>query len=153
MTARCELYLENPEQHRDHLAGCESCRRLENWLNVGPDSDGRVSAVISRLPVAPWEGAAYRAWGIVAAAAALVVLGATALFLMSGVSPVEGFLTVLRSLLPGFDVSHFTNSIPQMLREAPIQFHLVVLTAFILVNAVFFLMLRRPPKGYDVTIR
>lgn len=153
MTARCEAFLENPEQHPQHLAECESCRRLESGLSVQPDAERRVANLLSRLPVAPWEGAGHRAWGMVGIVGALVIAAAAALFLMSGHSPVDGFEAALRTLVPSFDVVSVTSSISALLEKAPRAFHLFVATAFVVVNLLFVFLLRRPPKGYDVTIR
>lgn len=153
MTARCEAFLENPEQNPQHLAECESCRRLESGLSTPSRSDTRVASLLSRLPVASWEGASHRAWGVVGLIAALLIGAAAALFLMAGHSPLDGFTAALRTLVPSFDVGSVTSSISELLENAPVGFHLFVATAFVVVNVVFVLLLRRPTKGYDVTIR
>jgi hypothetical protein len=153
MTVRCDLYLENPEEHAEHLAECESCRRFEESLHLAPERLSGGAPITSRLPVAPWEGAGHRSW-IVVFAVALAVLAATALlFTLTGVSPVHGFSAVLRSLAPSVNLLNAGGSIAELLRQAPMTFHLFVLTAFLIVNILFVLLLRRPPKGYDVTVR
>lgn len=153
MTLTCDAYLEDPQQHRAHLAECESCRRLEEGLTVAPDSGRSVASVASRLPVAPWEGAGYQSWSVVLVGAAAVLIAAATLFLMVGISPIQGFAASLRALVPRFELVSAASSFAELLEHAPVKFHVFVATAFVLVNLLFVYLLRRPTKGYDLTIR
>ena len=153
MSLTCEAYLEDPQQCREHLAECESCRKLEDWLKVAPDARPRAASIASRLPVAPWEGADYQSWGVVALGAVAILASAATLFLMVGISPLEGFAASMRALVPRFDLISAGSSIAELLKQAPLKFHLFVATAFVLVNVLFVYLLRRPTKGYDLTIR
>jgi hypothetical protein len=153
MTRNCEQYLENPELSRGHLAECESCRRLEAWLDVGPEGAARHDSILKRLPVASWEGAAHRSWPLAIITTLLVLIAAAAFFLIAGVSPAQGFAASLRELAPRVDMVSVATSFAELLKRAPASFHLIVFSAFIAVNLLFALLLRRPTKGYDVTAR
>ncbi len=153
MTRTCEQYLENPELSRGHLAECESCRRLEAWLNVSPDGGSQHGSILNRLPVASWEGAAHRSWPLAIITILLVLIASAGFFLIAGVSPAQGFAASLRELVPRVDMVIVATSFAELLKRAPASFHIIVVTAFIAVNLLFALLLRRPAKGYDVTAR
>lgn len=146
----CTMYLQDPETNAAHLAECPSCRQMSRGLELEPEVRPRP---LPRLPVAPWEGASYRPWGLVVIAGAVVILASFALFIVAGVSPWEGFAVTFVSLAGRLELLSRASAIAELLRGAPRAFHLLVLTAFVVVNILFALLLRRPPKGYDVTIR
>jgi hypothetical protein len=151
MKESCERYLQDPESHAAHLAECPSCRSMNRGLELMPDA--RPRALLPGLPVAPWEGASHRPWAMVVVAGVIVLFAAFALFMAAGVSPLEGFVATFRGLVGRLEVLRRASSIAELLRQAPGTFHLLVLIGFVVVNVLFVLLLRRPPKGYDVTIR
>lgn len=141
MTDRCQQYLEDPERHAAHLAECADCRRVAEALAQSLDARVRVDA----LPLAPWEGASYRSWSLVLGAALAVVAIAAALFAAAGTSPLavaamdsDLFTSILRPLMSG------------AILNAPTSLQIKIVIAFLIVNVLFFVLLRRAPKGFDV---
>ncbi len=58
MNEACQRYAEDPEGNAAHLSECRTCREMYAMLDAPIDSQPvRVEA----LPLAAWEGAAYRA--------------------------------------------------------------------------------------------
>ena len=162
MNDDCSQFLEDPESFRAHAAGCDECRPLlddldaidETFAGIHRDPRGSLADRFSTLPLAPWEGARHRSWAIVVAGAiALLCLGAAA-FTLGGVNPAEGFSEAVRGSMAGqVGWLRFFRSAPQMLRQAPMHFHLFLAVAFISVNVLFYLLLRRDPKGSNVSSR
>lgn len=146
----CETYLQDPEANAAHLAECPKCRLMIRGLELEPEVRPQP---MPRLPVAPWEGASYRPWGLVGIAGAILLLASFALFLVAGVSPWEGFAATFGGLAGRLELLSRASTIAEALQAAPKAFHLCVLTGFVVVNILFVMLLRRPPKGYDVTIR
>ena len=140
MKESCQLYLENPEAHPEHLNECADCRRMASALDVDVV---RKPVTVDSLPLAPWEGAAHRSWPLVVGSALTVIAIAAAFFAAAGVSPVE----VFRNNAPSIDMA---MSIIRVVRNAPTTFHIVVIVSFVVVNALFLLLLRRAPRGMDV---
>jgi hypothetical protein len=133
----CQKFLEDPEANAAHLAECEKCRALADALSAPASSIGpRVSG---ELPLAPWEGASYRAWPFVVLSALLVGVLAAIVFVMAGTSPV-----VVAGNLPSAGV------IVSTLRHVGAAAPGLVAILFILVNAIFIALLRRAPRGIDV---
>lgn len=162
MNDDCRNFLEDPESMRDHAASCNECGPLlqdldaidETFAGIHRDPGTSLADRFAALPLAPWEGAAHRSWWIVIAGAiALLCLGAAA-FTLGGVSPVEGFSDAVRGSMAGqVGWIRFFRSAPQMLRQAPVQFHIFLFIAFVSVNFLFYLLLRREPKGSNVSSR
>lgn len=159
----CQRWIDDPDANRAHLSGCEDCRKRASRLErldrdlaaTMPEASGSIAALVAdRLPVAPWEGARHRAWalaGIVLAAAFLI---AAAGFFLVGIPPIEGFRETARGLLRAREVGFVvTSSLGELLRNAPRAFHVAVAVAFVVVNALLLLLLRRGPRGYDVDPR
>ncbi len=131
----CQKYLEDPEAHAAHLEECESCRALAETLSSSVP--GPRSSV--ELPLAPWEGASYRAWPLVVASLVVVGLLTLFLFVMTGASP-RAFLSDLPSAgVVVTTLRHFGAAAPAF-----------VAVLFVVVNAVFIALLRRAPRGIDV---
>ncbi len=140
----CDHYLENPEANADHLRECESCRALFGALET-PAADVRPLPV-RELPMAPWEGAAHRAWPLVAGGALAVLALALALFVTAGVSSARGIVDAITSSLPPLGaVMTIFGSIAKTSGSG--QFAIVI--AFIAVNALLVLLLARSPRGID----
>ncbi|MGH9459551.1 MAG: hypothetical protein ACRD2J_18090 [Thermoanaerobaculia bacterium] len=107
-----------------------------------------------RLPVAPWEGAAYRAWGVVLIAVLAVAGLAAVLFAVVGISPLDGVRAAARlGLWSRAAMSSLSSSFGTMVHAAPRGMQLAVGIGFLVVNAVLIAMLRRGPRGYDVRSR
>lgn len=160
MTEACKAYLDDPEANATHLAECESCRALNRDLEtldhnleaerIEP-AESLAPAVSDALPVAPWEGAAYRSWKLVAVVAVLLVAGAWVFFTLAGVSPVAALQRVVQASVPRIDIAAAGRSVATLLREAPAGFHIAIGILFVAVNAILLFLLRRAPRGYDAT--
>ena len=141
--ANCERYLEEPEANAAHLRECETCRalfgKLEERVPVRP-------VAVPELPVAPWEGASHRAWPTVVVALLAILGSALALFVASGVSSMRGVVDALTAAVPQLDalVALFRSA-----ANAPGPWPIVAIGAFIVVNALLYVLLKRAPRGID----
>lgn len=141
MTDRCQQYLEDPEGHAAHLAECADCRRIAAGLEQNLEARVR----LDELPLAPWEGASHRSWPLVVGVALTVVAIAAALFAAAGTSPLavaamdsDLLTSILRPLMSG------------AILNAPTSLQIKIVIAFVIVNVLFIVLLRRAPKGIDV---
>lgn len=142
--AACDQYLAEPEEHADHLRECESCRALFGGLET-PAVDVRPLPV-RELPMASWEGAAHRAWPLVAGGALAVLALALALFVTAGVSSASGIVDAITSSLPPLGaVMTIFSSMAKISGSGQIA----IFIAFIAVNALLVLLLARSPRGID----
>lgn len=148
---RCQQYLEDPEANAAHLEECDACRALEASLETPPESDVEAVALpsaldVDQLPVAPWEGAANRPWGLILSLASGIFVLAFVLCVAAGTSMTRavtssaGTFDMLRDLvrLTGDAAPH-----------APKVWQLGVLLLFFAVNGLLVLLLRRPTRGID----
>ena len=144
MSPACDHYLEDPEANADHLRECESCRTLFGGLE---EPAVEVRPLPPReLPMAPWEGAAHRAWPLVVGGALAVLALALALFVTAGVSSASGIVEAITSSLPPLGaVMTIFSSMAKISGSG--QFAIFV--AFIAVNALLVLLLARSPRGID----
>ena len=137
----CQRYLEDPEGHAAHLAECADCRRMAEALAQNLDARVRVD----ELPLAPWEGASHRSWPLVIGVALAVVAIAAALFAVAGTSPFA---------VAGMDSDLLTSIFRPLLSgailNAPTSLQIKIVAAFLIVNVLFIVLLRRAPKGIDV---
>lgn len=141
----CDRYLEEPEANEAHLAECESCAAMVREL----DAAIATKPVMSRdLPVAPWEGASHRPWTLIIGAVLALLAGALALFTISGGSPVDA-LRQSGSALPVAMFAPVMKMVSGGVRNAPVGWQFGIGIAFLVVNAVLFLLLRRAPRGVD----
>lgn len=143
----CERYLEDPESNAAHLAECEDCRALENTLrrHLSDAEPPRVS--VAQLPLAAWEGAAHKSWPLVAAGLVAVAIIAALLCAATGTSPID----VLRGKVPSGDVlTSMVRLAPGFMQNAPGSWQILIVAAFLVVNALFIMLLRRAPRGIDV---
>lgn len=143
----CQRYLEDPEANAAHLAECRECRALAEGLREASILRPWVSVDVGGLPVAPWEGASYRAWPLVAAGAiALAVIGVL-LFAATGASPIE----ILRGNVPSGDViASMFHLAGGAVQNAPMRWQIAIFVCFVVVNVIFIALLRRAPRGLDV---
>jgi hypothetical protein len=143
MTDRCQHYLEDPERHAAHLAECADCRRMAEGL--AQSLDGRVR--VDMLPLATWEGASYRSWPLVLSAALAVIAIAAAFFAAAGSSP----LKVAGMSMPSTDLlMSMVRLTSGAIQNAPTSWQIGIGISFVVVNALFIVLLRRAPKGIDV---
>jgi hypothetical protein len=141
----CEKYLEDPEANAAHLRTCAKCNAeamaLAEKADVAPPSID-----LDALPLAPWEGASHRAWPLVLGTAAVVAIVALALLDAAGMSPlhvVEGSLTSMEA------IRTFLNRSASGLRSASVGAQIGFGAAFLVVNALLIVLLRRAPRGID----
>lgn len=146
-TAGCQRYLEDPEGNASHLDTCADCRAFFAELEAPlPAAAERPTITVDELPLAPWEGASHRPWPLILGGAVAVLALAAALFVASGVSPV----VVLRRLVPSFDlITTIVRMGSDAVQHAPAGLQIGLAVSFLVVNTIFFLLLRRAPKGID----
>ncbi len=101
---------------------------------------------VDALPLAAWEGATYRSWGLVIGGAVVVIALALGLFLVAGSSP----MAAVRAALPSLEIiSAGVKLASGAVQNAPVRWQVGIAVAFVVVNTLFFLLLRRAPKGLD----
>jgi len=141
----CQQYLEDPEANADHLRTCARCRAEAAALAVKSDVEPP-SINVEALPLAPWEGSSHRAWPLVLGGTAVVVIIALALCDAAGMSPVH----VAEGSLASMEI--FRNQLrswAESLRGASIGAQLAFGAAFLIVNGLLVVLLRRAPRGID----
>ena len=160
----CTKFLEQPDAYPDHLEECERCHDKAGQLEKLDDQLRSASSIelgesvadglMEHLPVASWEGASHRAWVLVLGGAGVMVLLVAIAFSFLGVSPVEGFWSaVSQTTVPRKSLIDVSESLVALIQRAPARFHLLIAVSFVVVNAVFFFLLRRSPRGYDASSR
>jgi hypothetical protein len=150
MTTTCDQYFEDPETHAAHLETCAACRAMFDELDAELPVAPR-PVRIDALPLAPWEAATHRTWPLVLTGAIAVLLLAVVLFLAAGVSPLRGIVRALASSMPSLEILMNVSQLAGgALHNAPAGFHVAVAIAFLVVNSLLFLLLRRAPTGLDV---
>lgn len=135
-------FLQDPEAYPSHADQCAACRAIVERLDASVAADG---IRLDRLPLAGWEGSAYRSWGFVAAVSVIIAAIAIALCHVAGITPfraVESDVSIsqwrtLLSLLTG------------TLKHATLALQIVFGALFVAVNTLLFVLLRRPPRGID----
>lgn len=157
MSEKCLETYDDPEQMSLHLQTCEVCASnevafaaLEDSLKqqVTPDLVG--GGLMERLPVAPWEGAGYRSWIVVAAVATIISIALLILSTLSEVSIVTAASAGMDAI-PGLDVlGSLATALGELTGMAGVEFHSGVVLGFVLFNTLLLLLLRRKPRGYDV---
>lgn len=136
----CLQYLEDPEANAAHLDACAGCRALATGLQ------SEVAAAplqVDVLPLAPWEGASHRPWPLVAGGSLAILVLAIALFVVTGGAPLASEMTRLELL------RSFLRLAPGALQSAPLSWQVAIGIAFIVVNTLLYLLLRRSPRGVD----
>ena len=138
----CRRYAEDPEAHEGHLAVCEKCREIDSALTTRVRNR---PLEIGALPLAPWEDAAYRSWPLVVAGAIVVLAIAWALCEAAGIS-------LSRAIVTGMSSAQLRAAIPtaaDALRRASVVWQAAFGAAFIVINTLLVLLLRRAPRGID----
>jgi hypothetical protein len=141
----CQRYMEDPEANAGHLETCAECRAVNAALDAKTDVDAAPISLDS-LPLAPWEGSSYRAWPLVLGAAAAVILIAFVLCDLAGISPIHVAESSLTSMEARRDI---LRNATEWLRGAPAAWQVAFGVAFIVVNALLVVLLRRAPRGID----
>jgi len=133
MNEDCLRYAEDPDANAAHVNTCELCHAAYGALETR-------AIAVDALPLAPWEGASYRAWPLVLGGALAVLAIALAACAMAGISVVAA-LTIA-----GEAQFARATAVYQRLRPfGPITFTV----AFVLVNSLLVILLRRAPRGID----
>jgi hypothetical protein len=143
MNDACQRYLENPEANPEHARECASCRAVFDALGLEVQAK---PIAIDELPLAPWEGAKHRPWGLVAAAAISVVALTVVFFALAGASP----LSVLSSEMSRLEMMREIFRLASAaVRTAPLTWQVTIGVLFVVVNTILVLLLRRAPRGID----
>ncbi|MDX1582719.1 MAG: hypothetical protein R3338_03890 [Thermoanaerobaculia bacterium] len=154
----CERYRNEPEAFAEHANTCEACRSWSGELDhleakvstLSLDPKPEFSERVTRgLPLAPWEGAGYRSWGLVIAVLATLIILVSAAFLAVGVSPIMAARALGSTMVPLVSPFELARSFSAVIASGPVSFHVVIGVAFVVVNVALVLLLRRRPKGYD----
>jgi len=73
------------------------------------------------------------------------------LFVVAGIAPLTGLFRSLTASIPSADlILNASRLVGNGLQHAPLSWQLAIGAGFIAVNTVFFLLLRRAPRGIDV---
>ncbi len=81
----------------------------------------------------------------------IILVIAAAAFAVVGIPPLAGLTKAAHGQISsGATLLDLARSFGALVLRAPVAFHVVVLTAFVSINVVLFLLLRRPPRGIDV---
>ena len=148
MNESCERYLADPEANAAHLDACADCRDLFGILETAVETK---PIVVDTLPLAPWEGASHRSWPLVAGGAAIVLGIAALLFVLAGISPLRGMRGAVVSAVPPLDViSTLAHGAGSAVQQVPAAWQIATIIAFLVINTIFVVLLRRAPKGVDV---
>ena len=143
MNDACQRYLENPEANPEHAKECASCRAVFDALGLEIQAS---PIAIDDLPLAPWEGAKHRPWGLVAAAAISVIALSVVFFIVAGTSP----LSVLSSEMSRLEMMREIFRLGSTaVRTAPLTWQVTIGVLFVVVNTILVLLLRRAPRGID----
>lgn len=151
----CQTFLNDPENHTEHVRSCPRCAALMSGLEPGALQEPSGSLIRTfapeSLPIAEWEGAAHRNWPLVFLTGLAIVAAAAIGFMAAGISPVAGVSQSIQAMIPTTLslrlAQHFGNS----LHRAPMSFHVMVLFSFVTVNLLLVLLLKRSPKGVDAS--
>ena len=147
-TDACERYVNDPEANEAHLADCVECAALFGGTGAIVDS---TPIDVEALPLAPWEGAAHKSWPLVIGGGLAVLCIAAAMFTVAGVAPLNGIGHALASTIPSFTTLQLLlRYLGDGVQHAPAPLQIGVATAFIVVNTLLVLLLRRAPRGIDV---
>jgi hypothetical protein len=143
--SECQRYLEDPEANAAHLQACAECRDISEALGVKADVES-APIDLNALPLAPWEGSSHRPWPLVLGASAVVIIIALALCDAAGMTPVH----VAESSLTSMEaVRGFVDGATASLRTASLGWQVAFGAAFLIVNALLVVLLRRSPRGMD----
>ena len=141
----CQQYLEHPEANAAHLQTCAECRAVSAALGAKTSVES-APIDLDALPLAPWEGSSHRPWPLVLGIAAVVIIVALALCDAAGMSPLhvaEGSMASMEA------IRGLVNSAATSLRAASFGWQVAFGAAFLIVNGLLIVLLRRSPRGID----
>jgi hypothetical protein len=141
----CETYLEDPEANAAHVQSCAACAALFGELDE-EIAARPVSVNVDALPFAPWEGASHRTWPLVIAGAVALLILATVLAYAAGFTSLRGIAHVVFSEIPPVQGVVRILQLTGQAIGVPL-----VAVLFLGINTILFLLLRRTPKGIDVS--
>jgi hypothetical protein len=133
MNEACQRYAEDPESNLAHLSECAKCGAIYSGVETKPVN-------IDELPLAPWESAGYRAWSLVIGGALVVLAIALSFWAAAGISPMVAIAIETQG-----QISRATVVYQKLRPFGPVIFAV----AFVVVNSVLVLLLRRAPRGID----
>jgi hypothetical protein len=141
----CQWYLEDPEANAAHLQTCAECRAVSAAL--AEKSDVKPASIdLNALPLAPWEGSSHRPWPLVLGIVAVVTIVALALCDAAGLSPRH----VAESSLTSMEATRgLIDRLTATLRAASLVWQIAFGVAFLIVNGLLIVLLRRSPRGMD----
>lgn len=149
----CEPYFEDPDAHPEHLETCAECAAFFGGLDEAAPAalPSRPVAVDPQtLPLAPWEGAQHRSWPLVLGVLLAIAAAVSALFVVAGESPLLGPVRAFVTQIPHVAVlAEFFRLAGTAIPNAPTGWLIGIGVSFVAVNAVLFVLLRRPPRGLD----
>lgn len=141
----CQRYMEDPEANAAHLETCAKCSAEASAL-AGKADVAAPPIDLDALPLAPWEGSSHRAWPLVLGGSAIVIAIALALCDAAGLSPMH----LAESSMASMDATRaLLNRASSSLRQASTGAQIAFGAAFLIVNALLFVLLRRAPRGID----
>jgi hypothetical protein len=143
--SECQRYLEDPEANAAHLQTCAECRAVSAALAVKADVEP-ASIDVNALPLASWEGSSHRPWPLVLGITAVVIAIALALCDAAGLSPLHVAESSLTSMEEG---RRGLRIVTAWLSSAPVIFRVAFGAAFLIVNGLLIVLLRRSPRGMD----
>jgi len=138
MNEDCLRYAEDPDANAAHLANCQSCRAAYGAVETH-------AIAVDALPLAPWEGASYRAWPLVLGGALAVLAVALALCASAGISPIAAVIAGMS----GGPLRTWIGVATETLRGASPIWQVAYGVAFVAINTIFVVLLRRAPRGID----
>jgi hypothetical protein len=141
----CQRYLEDPEANAAHLQTCAECRAVSEGLTAKTGVEP-APIDVDALPLASWEGSSHRPWPLVLGIAAVLIIIALALCDAAGMTPVrvaENSLASMEAIRGLLD--RWTSA----LRAASIVWQVAFGAAFLIVNGLLIVLLRRSPRGID----
>ena len=143
MNEACQRYLEEPEANAEHLRDCAECRAVFDALGLEVEAQ---PLAVGELPLAPWEGASYRPWQLIAASAISVLALSIVFFVYAGTSPLRVLSSEMSRLQAMREVLRLTSS---AVRTAPLVWQVTIGILFVVVNTILVVLLRRAPRGID----
>ncbi|MBW3563244.1 MAG: hypothetical protein KY459_00785 [Acidobacteria bacterium] len=150
----CTFRPDSLEAETTHLSSCRECAAEIQTLeqverSLGSTDVEPLSPVLKeRLPVAPWEGASHRAWLAPVAVGAMLMALAALVAAATGTNPLDMIAAMFRGAASSAtEIPDVARSLGTLVSTAPLEFRAAVVAAFIVINGLFAVMLRRRPRG------
>lgn len=155
MTDACQHPRDDYERLVAEAERCENCaeylREIDGLDAVVPPVEAEGLRIDpARLPIAPWEGAGHRSWPLLLASLILAAIVAALLFSAAGIGIGEGVRGTVQAMARG-NMLRLAAAFGESVRQAPMQFHVLIFAAFFGINFILFRLLKRPPRGADAS--